>query len=158
EKQLEDAKTQGEKQKIVADFQKKLGDKIRTLAPGIVKLVGQHPENEKALGSLYLVMNFAQGTPSHDKAVALLARVAEKSPNKEIQAQATFLLAQKFKEKSESATNKVDGEKAAREAEKLYAKIEEKYADVNRVITEQAKRELFELRYLVIGKTPPDIE
>ena len=159
EKQFEEAKTRQEKQKIVADYQKKLRDKIRALAPRILELVGQHPANDKALGSLYLVMNFTQGTPSHDKAVVLLRKVAEKNSKKEIQVQATFLLAKKLKEKSESPdTNKADGEKAAREAEELYAKIEEKYADVNKDITEQAKTELFELRNLAIGKTPPDIE
>ena len=42
------------------------------------------------------------------------------------------------------------------EAEALFAEVVEKYAKVGD-LAESAKSELFELRFLAIGKTPPDI-
>src|SRR5439155_27017753 len=122
-------------------------------------LIEKPPTEEPALEALDFVLNAAQGTPNYDKALVLLRTVAEKNPKKEVQVQATFILAQKLKEKSEApGTKKAEAEKLVKEAQTLFAKIEEKYADVNKELAEQAKTELFELRNLAIGKTPPEIE
>ncbi len=184
QKKFTEAKTAEEKQKIRGDYQKKL----KEYAPHFLEIAEKNPKDEVALEALGFALNIGQGTPAADKAIDLLLKNhieskrlgqfcmflgmsgspgaekvlragAEKNPEKGVQAQATLSLAQLLKRKTETpGAKKADIDKFSKEAETLFAKIEEKYADVNKDIVEQAKGELFELRNLAIGKTIPDVE
>jgi hypothetical protein len=87
----------------------------------------------------------------------LCRAVIDKSTNHEIQARASFGLAQLFKGKSESIdTPPAEAENLSREAENLFAKLVAKFGDV-KDLAEQAKLSLDEVRRFGIGKEAPDI-
>jgi hypothetical protein len=79
----------------------------------------------------------------------------EKSPHKEVQSAAMFTLAGRLQKEKRS-----DAEKA--EGLALLEKIEKEYADVKdpqgKAWKEIVGPQLFEMRYLAVGKTPPDFE
>lgn len=116
-----------------------------------------------------------------------LKSVMEKSPHQGMQALATYSLAQSLKNKVETAgylrsaseadleTYKkfygedfVDGLKTVdpaavnAEVEKLYELVKEKYAEettpFGQKLGDVVERELFEIRFLSVGKTAPEIE
>jgi hypothetical protein len=115
-----------------------------------------------------------------------LRSVLEKSPHREVRAQACLALAHFLsnrlqrldlvKEQSERAKEfadlfgkdyleelqRQDRGKAAREAEALFEQAAEKYGDVKvpgvGTVGEKAQAELFEIRHLGVGKEAPDIE
>ncbi len=115
-----------------------------------------------------------------------LRAVLEKSPHKEVQAQACLALAHFLgnriqrldlvKEQPDLAKEfadlygkeyleelqRQDRAKAGKEAEALFEQAAEKYGDVKLpdggTVGEKAKAELFEIRHLRIGKEAPDIE
>ena len=79
-----------------------------------------------------------------------LRAIAEKSPNRKVQGQALFALAQYHKDRDKEA-----------EAEKGFEEVAEKYADVasyRGTLGEAAKANLHEIRDLAIGKVAPEIE
>jgi hypothetical protein len=115
-----------------------------------------------------------------------LRLVLEKSPHREVQAQACLALAHflnnrlqrldLLKEQSDLAKEfadlfgkdyleelrRQDRGKATKEAEAFFEQAAEKYADVkstdNGTIGDKARMELFEMRHLVVGKEAPEIE
>src|SRR5262245_54956997 len=113
----------------------------------------------------------------------LLRTLVERSPRREVQAQARFGLAGLLKQQASWATDlkeqpadrkrvekflgaectkhlaSLDLGKVETEREKLYETIVKSYADVNRgTLVEPAKRELFIIRHLSVGKAALDIE
>ena len=77
-----------------------------------------------------------------------------------MQAQACFGLAQSLKGRGEQEEGK-KGAELTKEAETYFDRVIDKFADVKRnddTLGDMAKRELFELRNLAIGKVVPDIE
>jgi hypothetical protein len=88
------------------------------------------------------------------QAPMFLETVLEKSPHREVRAQACYSLATQFKR---SAARKPENQARA---EKLFERIIREFADVpsrTRTLGTLAKAELFEVRNLGIGKTAPDI-
>ncbi len=92
----------------------------------------------------------------------LLRTAIEKSPHRAVQGYARFSLATSLKK---DADRRAEGEPAEREpfereAEQLYQQVIDKFADLKHITTlgKEAEAALFEMRYLSIGKTPPDIE
>jgi RNA polymerase sigma factor (sigma-70 family) len=122
-----------------------------------------------------------------DPAGDLLAEIAETSPHRVIQGRAAYVLAEELAEKAEAARlirlpdlakrpelqekaalveqlRKADPDALDRKAEACYTRVKEKYADVARsehepgTLGDAAKRGLFALRHLGLGKTAPDVE
>ncbi len=88
------------------------------------------------------------------EAPGFLETVLEKSPHREVQAQACYSLATQMKR---SASRTPENQQRA---EKLFERIAKDFADVpsrGRALGTLAKAELFEVRNLGIGKTAPDI-
>jgi thiol-disulfide isomerase/thioredoxin len=99
-------------------------------------------------------------------AVRLMKAVAEKNPDQAARGQAMLAIAyQAFLKHAVGEYKKVaDVESLAAEAEKAYEKVVNDYSDCPWLIRkgrgtlgERAKRHLFELRNLRVGKTPPEI-
>jgi peroxiredoxin len=84
----------------------------------------------------------------------LMRGVLEKNPHHAVQAQACLRLGQIVKGKSAAAPQQAAT--LAKEAESLFERTADKYADVKKV-AEVAKAELFEMHHLAIGKVLPDI-
>jgi len=107
-------------------------------------VVKDHIQSEK-LGTVCQVLG---QSPGGEK---LLRTIEEKSPHKDVQGMAAYTLAELTKNKSVS------------EAEKQFEAVVAKYGDVksgrgSQTLGEMAKRELFEIQHLGIGKPAPDIE
>jgi hypothetical protein len=143
-------------------------------------LTKEHVGSEK-LGPLCQKL----GQPKSLAAEKLLRNVMEKSPHREVKAQACFQLAALLGQQAAYATQlktqpdqreriaqflgeeytkhiaALDLEKLDREREKFYETIVKSYADVkvaSGTMSELAKRELFDIRHLSIGKVAPEIE
>jgi hypothetical protein len=96
-------------------------------------------------------------------AETLLRAVLETSKNHASQGQACFALAQHAKQAAAQAKreNSVDADQRAAEAEALFERVAKEFADVKSyqgTLADAAKGELFEIRFLAIGKVAPDIE
>jgi hypothetical protein len=94
--------------------------------------------------------------PGDKESETLLRAMLEKNAHKAVQGQACLALAQHLNRRSRAQPNK-----ATREVEELFERAAEKYGDVKTVfgtVADRAKSELFEIRFLAIGKTAPDIE
>jgi hypothetical protein len=117
---------------------------------------------------------------------AFLRTVLEKNPHQDVQGQACLALAQFLnnrlrmldlvKDRQDLARfyedvlgkdyfndlRRQDSAKVAKEAEALFERAAEKYAEVKAssrgTVGERAKAELFEIRHLAVGKDAPDIE
>jgi AhpC/TSA family len=102
-----------------------------------------------------------------------LRAAARQNPDRTARGNATLALARLMNMKAQTLEyqKKGDPKAAAREAEALFDEVVSKYADcpnlrtrprsTNRfegTIGDEAGAELFELRYLAVGKVPPDIE
>jgi hypothetical protein len=89
----------------------------------------------------------------------LLRAVRDRATKDEAKATATLSLAKHLKQRAEGAASgqAAEAAKLSREAEALFTEVAEKYAKVGD-LAETAKNELFELRFLSVGKTAPDIE
>lgn len=90
----------------------------------------------------------------------LLRGVMEKSPDREVKAQAQLSLAQGLKNLSEQESSP-DAKKQADEAEKLLDELVTKYGDIKTergTLGDVVKPELFELRNLALAKVAPEIE
>jgi hypothetical protein len=91
----------------------------------------------------------------------LLRAILEKSPHQAIQGQACFALAQYLKNLSEHG-RPTEPEKVTKEAEELFERVINQYADVRDVtkrnLASLAKPLLQALRFLAIGKPAPEIE
>jgi len=93
----------------------------------------------------------------------LIRAVLEKNQDKDVQGIACLCLAKDLKNQSEVATRQKDDKKAAElsaQAEQMYERVVKEYGKVKldrSTLAELAGPELFELRFLAIGKTAPDI-
>jgi hypothetical protein len=92
-----------------------------------------------------------------------LRAVLAKSTDRNTQGQACYGLAMHLKTRSETAhqQKQPNADKMAQEAEKLLEQVTKKYADVKAgsgTLGDAAKKELFEIQHLSIGKTAPEIE
>ena len=94
-----------------------------------------------------------------------LADEGAKDAKPEIRGKATLALAQMLKKRADAMpeTDAKAIEKVQQDSEKLYERVIEKYADVKAgfrgdTIGDQAKNELFEMKFLSKGKPAPDIE
>jgi hypothetical protein len=182
-KALEEAKTGKERDKIIADYRKKLGG----FASRLLAIAEKEPKGEEGFHALLTVVNLAPNSPEADKAVALLLRhhgsdeklgqagmelasqqapgaeklcrgVLEKGKNKKAQAFACLGLAQLARSKAETPGLKTEeATKLNKEAEGLYDRVVKDYAEVKDA-AKAAEKELFAIRHLVIGKEAPEIE
>jgi len=93
-----------------------------------------------------------------------LADETAKETKPETRGKATLALAQMLKKRAEGMpdTDAKAIEKVQQESEQLYERVVEKYADVKAgfqgTIGDQAKNELFEMKFLSKGKPAPEIE
>jgi hypothetical protein len=123
---------------------------------------------EKHLANLKperLMMLMQQFRFADNKGVeSLLRTLVEKDTRPEVQGPACLTLAQLLKGRAdESATPDAKSANNLRdEAEKLFEKAADKFADVKMgfrgTVGSVAKRELFDLRHLSVGKPAPDVE
>jgi hypothetical protein len=183
DKVFEKAKTDGQRQKIRSNFRKFRSRFIRRL----LAFAGRHPRDREALLALFFVLHpdtesegravgmavqlilkdhitsgrltdppILQLCEDSVAAEKLLRAVLEKNPHHAIQAQACLSLAQMIKGRA-NASPPGKAARLTREAEQLFGRVVDSYADVAEV-AEKAKGELFEIRHLSVGKTAPDIK
>jgi hypothetical protein len=92
---------------------------------------------------------------------SLLRKILEKNPDRKVQGAACLSLAQYLKGKADqSSVSNADREKISKEAETLLERVVKEYGSVSSArgsLGASAKRELFELQNLAIGKTAPEI-
>ena len=150
-------------------------------AKAIGQILRNYLDSEK-LGEVCRRVHYA----FHQEGETFLRTVLEKSPHREVQGQACLRLAQFLPNRFDrldllenqpelarryeglygkeylETLRRQDRGKVLREAESLYERAIEKYSDVklpyNVTVGDQAKTELFEIRYLAIGKEAPEIE
>lgn len=93
----------------------------------------------------------------------LLRDLLKKNANKNVQGLACFYLAQNLQVQSEYATRQPTSRNAAElltEAEEMFDRVIKDFADVKGekgTLGEAAEPELFEIRFLSVGKTAPEI-
>lgn len=178
-KAARDAKTPEERQKI---FEEKY-PKPQDYAKKFMAIAEKYPHDPVAVDALVWVTGNAPNGPEakvaietllkdhikSDKLGPLCARLAyapdgetalrkilAESPDKNVQGQACYGLAQALKRSADHGN-----EDAGKEAEKLFDQIVEKYASVkvgNRELGKIAKGELNEIRLLSVGKVAPEID
>jgi hypothetical protein len=179
-KAYREAKTDEERQKSLTAFR----EVPQAFAGRAVELAKKYPKDKVAVQALSFVALSVPQSPQAKEALAILLRdhvdelgslctqlamtgssAAEgflrsalaKTKNHEVQAEATLGLAQIIKNKLEQPGLKADAvAKLSQEAEELFAKVVDKFSDVKSA-ADTAKRELFEIRNLAIGKEAPDI-
>ncbi len=101
---------------------------------------------------------------SSGKGSEVLLRSLLKHEKREVQGVACLTLAQVLKQRADAAAQK-DDKQAAKlrdECEKLFARAADRYADVKMgfagTVGDAAKKELYEIRYLAVGKPAPEVE
>ena len=150
-------------------------------AKAIAQMLRDHIESEK-LGEACRRVHYN----FHKEGEMFLRTVLEKSPHREVQGVACLRLAQFLPNRLDrldllvaqpelarryedlyskeylETLRRQDRGKVLREAESLYERAIEKYSDVKLpydvTVGDQARTELFEIRYLAIGKEAPEIE
>jgi len=101
---------------------------------------------------------------SPDKDSEALLRKLQSHDKKEVKGVALFTLAQVLKQRADSKADSdvKAAEKLRKEAEKLFEEAAEKYADVSAgyrgSVGEAAKKELYEIRNLAVGRPAPEVE
>jgi hypothetical protein len=186
-KKYREAKTEEEKEQALASYRKV----PESFAPRVLDIAEKNPKEAVALDALLWVVSNAGATPQAEKAAGILVQnhlenpsvaalalrlgqsphpsaqkvlrgIIEKSPNDTTKGQATFALGQSLKGQTEQAgLKKEEVARLAKEAEKTFELVIEKYGAVNAgrgPAAEQAKADLNELRTLGIFKTAPEIE
>jgi hypothetical protein len=95
----------------------------------------------------------------------LLRALIDKDTPKEVQGVATLTLGQMLKGRADelAARDPKEAEKLQKECEKLLERAVEKFADVKlpfrrETVGAKAKTELYEIRFLAVGKTAPEVE
>ncbi len=171
------AQTDEERQKLITEVY----PRPEKFASKFLELAEKHADDPAAVDALVWVATRAGGGPDGTKAMAILAEryiesdklgpvcmrlmyggppdsqkllrtVAEKNPHREVQAMANYALAK-------SLMNQ--GEAQAKEAETLLEKVVNDFGDIaagRGTIGELAGRDLFELRFLTVGKVAPEIQ
>ena len=128
-------------------------------------IVENHAANKKISAVMPPLQMLANIPGEADQAFKLLETIAEKNPEKSVQASAIYSVADFYKNKSEPRGGKApsaDAEELAKKAELGFERLEKDYADViqfrDRTYGALAKSTLFELRHLRVGKTAPEVE
>jgi hypothetical protein len=110
---------------------------------------------------------FARGASGNDK---VLRTIVDKNADKTVKGLASYYLAQNLKNQADTAERQKKTEAAAdllKQAESLFERVDKDYGDVKdpadvkekrRTLRDLVEPQLFELRFLVVGKTVPDIE
>jgi hypothetical protein len=120
-------------------------------AKALFILTRDHIGSEK-LGEVCRTLSYSSDKESE----TLLRAMLEKNSHKAVQGQACLALAQHLNGRS-----RAQPDQATKEVEELFERAAEKYGDVKTAfgtVADKAKSELFEIRFLAIGKTAPDIE
>jgi hypothetical protein len=114
-------------------------------------LTRDHLQSDK-LGQVCQTLVYAGDKESE----AFLRTLLEKSPHRSVQGQACLSLAQNLSQRQRGKAG------TSKEAEELFERAAEKFADVKTpffgTVGDKAKSELFEIRFLAVGKTAPDID
>jgi hypothetical protein len=98
------------------------------------------------------------------RGATLLRTLLEKDPRREVQGTACLSLAQGLKQQADSLapTDARAAKRVRDESEKLFERAADQFADVKLppggTVGEKARGELFDLRFLSVGKQAPDIE
>jgi hypothetical protein len=101
---------------------------------------------------------------SRDKGSEALLRKLKEHEKPEVKGVALVTLAQILKRRAdqEAASNPTAAEKLLKDAETMFEEAAEKYADIKAgfrgTVGQTAKRELFEIRHLSVGKSAPEVE
>jgi hypothetical protein len=110
------------------------------------------------------LVSLCQWLSSSDRSSEVLLRALLKHEKREVQGVACLTLAQALKHQADEAADK-DSKKADRlrnESEKLLARAGDRYADVKAgfrgTVGEAARKELYEIRHLVVGKPAPEVD
>jgi len=142
-----------------------LGWILRTTPSGetadkaLAKLAADHGTNP-LIGDLCTALS-RSANPAAEK---LLRTVLEKNPNKEAQGMACFALAQNFKSRADAAIRQKNSDTAtdlSKRAEEYFDRVAKDFADVKyqkTTLGEAVVPVLFEMRFLAVGKTVPEIE
>jgi hypothetical protein len=129
-----------------------------------IAIVEQHQLQSKEVGSFCFKLSMGDETPANVE--RLIREVAEKNPHDEAKGLAALALARVLKARSEQdEVPAPDQAKQRAEAEKWAALVVEKFAKVkigendrrSRNAGDMANSMLFEIRFLAIGKTVPEI-
>ena len=124
-----------------------------------MRMLRDHVESDK-IGPVCLRLAYDQDKESLD----FLRAVLEKNKNKDAQGMACLSLAMALKNQADGMPDAQakEREKVAKESEEFFERASEKYADVKLpfrgTVGDQAKGNLFEMRYLKIGLVAPNIE
>jgi hypothetical protein len=116
----------------------------------------QHHANNKNIGNLCLQLGM-QGNAKADK---LIRSVLEKAKTDELKGTATVALALSLKSQADEAEDEKKAAQLQKEAEGLFEAVEKNYGKVTTPFgpaSETAKKNLFELRHLAVGKSAPDL-
>jgi hypothetical protein len=130
-----------------------------TRAKALDLLIRDHVKSAK-LGSVCQSLSFRMDKPSEK----FLRTVLEKNEHKDVQGVACLALAQGLKREADLKANsdKAAADKLSKESEKLFERAADKYADVKMPfygsVGAKAKSELFDLRFLSVGKPAPEVE
>jgi len=103
------------------------------------------------------------GASGGEAGEVLLRTLLDKSERREVQGAACLALAQSLKARADGMpeAKAKEAEKLRKESEDLYVRATDKFGDVKLgrgTVGEQAKVELYELRFLSIGKVAPEVE
>lgn len=152
------AKEQEEKDRVLAKFfEISIGTVDR-----YAKIAEEFPNDPVAKQALAQIQQkLAMVSQSDSPAIAQkLREIMEKGQNDQIRGQAGLSLGQSLQAQSEKAytKDKAKAEKLQKEAEAVFAKVEEKFKAAGGTIAQQAGDALFELRNLSVGKVAPEIE
>jgi hypothetical protein len=126
-------------------------------------LLAHHSENPKIGRACGVMGSFADW--EHAPTMELARTVAEKNPDRVARGQAMLALARLTSRKGKTLEYRKTGDPkpVLDEAERLFDAVVSKYADCPHLargkgtLGETAKNELFELRFLAVGKTSPQI-
>jgi hypothetical protein len=188
QKALREAKTGSERGQILAGHRKKLGGfasrllalaekepkseegfiallNVVNLAPDspeadkAVTLLLKHYGNDEKLGQACMELTKGQTPTGENPPAEKLCRAAlDKGKDKRVQAYACLGLAQVLKGKAEAPGVKpAEAVKLNKEAEGLYDRVVKDFGDIKEA-AKRAKKELFAIRNLAIGKEAPEIE
>jgi hypothetical protein len=143
---------------VVVNTNSGAGGKDGPRAKALALLSKEYVQSDK-LGRLCQALARSRDNDSTD----LLRAVLEKNPNKDVQGAACLSLAQRLKSRADGMAEDQpkEADKLRKESEELFERAADKFADVKLgrgTIGETAKTELFELRFLSVGKEAPDIE
>jgi AhpC/TSA family len=182
-KKLGEPKSEEDQRKVFEEVQKV----VQAFSPRFLAFAEKHPKDDSAVDALTVVLLRGQeglagkatellianhadsaklsqlvtmlGEQPRPGVERLLRAVRDRATKDEAKATATLSLAKHLKQRVEGAASgqAAEAAKLSREAEALFTEVAEKYAKVGD-LAETAKNELFELRFLSVGKTAPDIE